>query len=496
MTAQDKTQASGMTGEAKLGSEWLAGEGARFESSNPLTNEVIWSGHECEEKTVGKAFEAASKAFQNWSSMALDQRCAFIERFVDLLEENADELAQVIHWETGKPLWEAATEVASMKGKYRISLDAYSKRTGVSESPMMSFKARLAHRAIGVFVVLGPFNFPGHLPNGHIIPALIAGNTLIFKPSEQTPMVGEYMVRLWAEAGLPDGVLNLVQGARKTGELLTAHNGLDGILFTGSARAGRAIHAQLAGQPEKMLALEMGGNNPLVVDQAENIDATVHAIIQSAFVTAGQRCTCARRLILTRNPKNRQILDRLIQVASSLRVGADTDSFMGSVINNRAADHLLGQQQALIGAGASGLLEMRRLKEGVPLLSPGLIDVTGLDELPDDESFGPLLQIRWVDSFEEAIREANNTQYGLSAGLLSDSTECWEQFYARSQAGIVNWNRPLTGASSTAPFGGTGSSGNYRPSAYYAADYCAYPVASLVDEKLQLPEKLGPGISL
>lgn len=485
-----------LTGKALTGSDWIKGEGATLDSYNPLTNAVIWSGYECEETTVNQACEAAASAFESWSKTSFERRCDIVAKFVEQLNEHSEELAQAIHEETGKPLWEASTEVASMKGKFQISLDAYEKRTGVSEVPMANFSARLCHRPIGVFAVLGPFNFPGHLPNGHIVPALIAGNTIIFKPSEQTPMVGELMVRLWLEAGLPDGVLNLVQGGRKTGELLTAHPGLNGLLFTGSATVGKSIHAQFAGQPEKMLALEMGGNNPLIVEQSSNIDAAVNAIIQSAYATAGQRCTCARRLILTRNTLNEEILSRLVQALKTLRVGGEADSFMGSVINNQAADNLLNQQNNLIRMGAQSLLAMSRIHADLPLLTPGLIDITVIEELADDESFGPLLQIKWVDDFEQAIHEANKTAYGLSAGLISDSKELWQRFYERSNAGILNWNRPLTGASSGAPFGGTGSSGNFRPSAYYAADYCAYPVASLIEETISLPETLSPGITL
>ncbi|MEG1215068.1 MAG: aldehyde dehydrogenase family protein, partial [Leclercia sp.] len=166
---------------------------------------------------------------------------------------------------------------------------AYHERTGESLTEMADGAASLRHRPHGVLAVFGPYNFPGHLPNGHIVPALIAGNTVVFKPSELTPWTAEETVKLWQAAGLPDGVLNLVQGGRSTGEALAQSSEIDGLLFTGSANTGYHLHQQLAGAPEKILALEMGGNNALIIDEITDIDAVVNLTIQSAFVSAGQR---------------------------------------------------------------------------------------------------------------------------------------------------------------------------------------------------------------
>ncbi|MEQ1516244.1 MAG: aldehyde dehydrogenase family protein, partial [Usitatibacteraceae bacterium] len=230
-----------------------------------------------------------------------------------------------------------------------------------------------------------------------------------------------------------------------------------------------------------------------------NLDATVHHIIQSAFISAGQRCTCARRLIVPAGPAGDALIARLVEVTSRLKVGAFDDAdapFMGAVISTAAAGKLLHAQQALIAQGAKVLLEMKSLKAGTALLSPGILDVTSLTNLPDEEHFGPLLQVTRYRDFEKALCIANNTRYGLAAGLLSESTEEYATFLKHIRAGIVNRNRPLTGASSAAPFGGIGASGNHRASAYYAADYCAYPQASLESATLTLPDKLSPGITL
>lgn len=482
-----------------IAGQWLAGQGETLESLDPVGQGVVWSGQGADAAQVDAAVRAAREAFPAWAWRPLEQRIELLERFAATLKAHADELARAIGEETGKPLWESATEVTSMVNKVAISVQALRERTGEKSGPLADASAVLRHKPHGVVAVFGPYNFPGHLPNGHIVPALLAGNCVVFKPSELTPKVAELTLKAWIEAGRPAGVLNLVQGGRETGVALAAHSGLDGLFFTGSSRTGNLLHSQFAGQPQKILALEMGGNNPLVVEEVADLDAAVYTIIQSAFISAGQRCTCARRLLVPQGAWGDALLARLVAVSATLRVGRFDEQpapFMGSVISLAAAEHLLKAQEQLIGKGALPLLAMTQPIDGAALLTPGILDVSAVAERPDEEFFGPLLQvIRYVD-FAAAIREANATRYGLAAGLLSDSRERFEQFLVESRAGIVNWNKQLTGAASSAPFGGIGASGNHRPSAYYAADYCAYPVASLESPSVSLPATLTPGISL
>jgi succinylglutamic semialdehyde dehydrogenase len=478
---------------------WQAGQGESIDSLNPVTQAVLWTGQSAMASQVDAAVVAARSAFPAWARSSLDERIAVLERFAVALKSHAEELAHCIGAETGKPLWESATEVTSMANKVAISIQSYRERTGEKSAPLGDATAVLRHKPHGVVAVFGPYNFPGHLPNGHIVPALLAGNTVLFKPSEQTPKVAELTMQCWIEAGLPAGVLNLVQGARDTGMALAAHPDLDGLFFTGSSGTGHVLHEQFAGRPEKILALEMGGNNPLIVEPVADLNAAVYTIIQSAFISAGQRCTCARRLLVPQGEWGDALLARLVAVAATLQVGAFDATpapFMGSVISLAAAHALLKAQEHLIAQGAEALLTMHQPLENAALLTPGIIDVSALAERPDQEFFGPLLQVIRYADFDAAIREANATQYGLAAGLLSDSREHYQQFWLESRAGIVNWNKQLTGAASTAPFGGVGGSGNHRASAYYAADYCVYPVASLEAETLSLPATLSPGVSL
>jgi succinylglutamic semialdehyde dehydrogenase len=481
-----------------IAGNWLAGKGEAMNSLNPFSSEVIWQGDAATAEQVEQAVSAAREALSTWRKTDLSERQAVVEKFAELVKEHSEHIAHTIAEETGKPLWETRTEAGAMVGKIAISLRAYHERTGEKQKDIAGTAAVLRHRPLGVMAVFGPYNFPGHLPNGHIVPALLSGNTVVFKPSELTPKVAQETMKLWEQAGLPKGVLNMVQGARPTGEALAGSKGIDGLLFTGSANTGHILHRQYAGQPGKMLALEMGGNNPMVISKSYGeLDATVYTIIQSAFISAGQRCTCARRLYLPQGIEGDAIVNRLIEATAKIRIGgpfAEPQPFMGPQISERAADGIIAAQANLVSLGAEVLLEAKRGQGAV--VSPAIIEVSNVAELPDEEYFGPLLQVVRYQDLPEAVELANDTRYGLSAGLVSTDDSEWQYFIDNIRAGIVNRNRQLTGASGDAPFGGPGASGNLRPSAYYAADYCAYPMASMEGEQTELPAQLSPGIAL
>ena len=447
---------------------------------------------------VDAAVSAAREAFYAWADKSFTERLEIVKAFAAQLKENSEELAITIAQETGKPLWETRTEAGAMVGKIAISEKAFLERTGDVENAMPLGRAMIRHKPHGVVAVFGPYNFPGHLPNGHIVPALLAGNTVVFKPSELTPKVAELTLKLWEKAGLPAGVINLVQGEVETGKALAAHKGIDGLFFTGSSRTGHILHEQFAGQPGKILALEMGGNNPLIITDVEDTKAVVHDIVQSAFISSGQRCTCARKLFLPTGSKGDAILERLITATKAIKVGNYDDAeqpFMGSMISSAAAAGMVKAQSELVELGGKVLVELEHTAN-TGFVTPGIIECSAIGDFPDEEHFGPLLKVFRFDDFDSAIDKANDTSFGLSAGLLSDSQADYDHFLRRIRAGIVNWNRPITGASSAAPFGGIGASGNHRASAYYAADYCAYPVASVELEKVAMPATLSPGLKI
>jgi succinylglutamic semialdehyde dehydrogenase len=412
-----------------------------------------------------------------------------------VLKERAPQMAEAISRETGKALWETTAELGAMAGKVDISIRAYDERTGERTAEMPFGSATLRHRPHGVAAVLGPFNFPGHLPNGHIVPALLAGDTVVFKPSEETPHTGQLMLEAFEAAGLPAGVVNLVQGGREVGAALLDQP-IDALMFTGSGAAGAHFRRKFADDPHVILALELGGNNPLVVWDAADAEAVAGIVVQSAFITTGQRCSCARRLIVPEGAAGDAIVEAVAALSDRLTFAPwdrTPEPYAGPLISEKAASAALAALQQRIDAGA-GVIRASGPVDNLPgaFVRPAIIDVTGV-EVPDEEMFAPFLQVRRVATFEAAIAEANATRYGLSAGLVSDEPAHWDHFIRRIRAGVVNFNRPTTGAAGNMPFGGLGASGNHRPSAYYAADYCAYPVVS--SEAEQARASIGIGLA-
>ncbi len=480
-----------------INNQWVTPEGGEFHSTNPADESVIWQGGAATVQQVRQATAAARQACGDWWDRPLKDRVELVNRFSELVSGRGDELAELISLEMGKPLWESKAEVAGVVGKAAVSIEAFHERRGDNAFPLGELRAATRYKPFGVMAVLGPFNLPAHLPNGHMIPALIAGNTVVLKPSELTPAVGQWMVQRWLDAGAPPGVINLVQGPRETAIALASDTQLDGLLFTGSSAAGKALHQTFGQWPQKMLALEMSGNNPLIVHRVDDLAAAAYHIIQSSFITAGQRCTCARRLILVDGPEAEQCLDHLLKWIPRVRMGYWNDAsepFAGTVISKAQGVRLLTAQQELVSAGANPILLSGRQRDNDALLSPGILDVTDVPNRSDEELFGPILQVIRVADFSAAIQEANDSAYGMSSSLLCDDSDLYQEYIHRIRAGIVNWNRPTTGATGKLPFGGCGLSGNNRPSGYFATDYCNWPVATLEANHLEMPETLAIGI--
>lgn len=478
-----------------INGQWTKASGDSFYSTNPSTNELFWQGHAASPDDVDHAITSAHNAFPSWSDQTLSKRQNYLESFIKHLTENKEDLAKTISNEVGKPHWEALIEVQNAINKYKISVDAYNQRC----QPISGGPALARFKPHGPVVVFGPFNSPVHIALGHIIPAILAGNTVVFKPSELAPGTAQKLIEIWQKADLPPGVINLVQGGKAVGEALVAHSKVKGIFFTGSLPTGIAINKAVAHELQKIVALELGGNNPLVVYNVKDLKAAAHITIQSAFLTSGQRCTCSRRLIVLNNKEGDDFLNELVRQMALLKVGPVSDRpepFMGPLINLQAANKVLQIQEQWLSKGAISLVPLRSLSSKIPLLSPGLIDVSSMKSREDIEVFGPLLQCIRVNSLDSAIEEANNTAYGLSASIITDEKEAYETFYKKVNAGVINWNQQTTDASSAVPFGGVGLSGNHRPTAYFAADYCGYPVASIEHPIVTLPKELPSGISL
>ncbi len=465
--------------------------GAELISYEPATGNELWRGVTSD---VDAEVKAARNAWHDWAARPIAVRIETMRRFVNVVRGKFDILVDTIARETGKPLWEARAEVESVMAKVEVSAKAYGERTSQRRlEGALGQKSSLRHKPHGVMAVLGPYNFPAHLPNGHIVPALIAGNAIVFKPSEKTPATGSLLVKLFHEAGVPESALRLVIGGPAEGKALAAHAGIDGLLFTGSASTGVALNRLYADTPGKILALEMGGNNPIIVWDAPDISTAAIIVVQSAFLTSGQRCTAARRLIV-RDGLHEELYTEIVKICNRLIVDAPHSTptpFMGPVIDNAMADGLEESYVALMMRGGRPIKNLERPYKTLPFLSPSIIDVTDVKDRPDIELFGPILQTVRVNSFAAAIAEANATRYGLSASLIGGTPELYDEFWANIRAGVINWNKPTNGAPSAGPFGGQGLSGNQRPTAFYAADYCAYPVVSTEEENARASIGIG-----
>ncbi|MEM7473637.1 MAG: succinylglutamate-semialdehyde dehydrogenase [Planctomycetota bacterium] len=486
-----------IAGKQFIAGKWIEGEGPAWRRHAPSDSSLVWQGNFASAEQMSSAVDAAHAAFQDWAGRKLEERIEFCEKFAQIVGDRKEELAKLIALENGKPLWEARTEVAASIGKVSNSVQSIHQRRWTTTETLGDFKAVTRYRPHGVMLVIGPFNFPSHVPGGHIIPALLAGNTIVFKPSEWVSGVGQWLCEVWEEAGLPEGVLNLVHGTGEVGKVAVESPLVDGVLFTGSQRVGTLLHQTMAGQTHRVLALEMGGNNPLVVHNTSDIRAAAITTILSAFITAGQRCTCSRRLIIVGDETYQALVDELAELIPQIQAGsslADPQPFMGPLIHAQAAKQMLESEQALIAQGAKSVVSMKQDAECEALLTPALLEMSSPDQVGDCEYFGPLLMTFKAEDFPSAVQMAGSTQYGLSAGFIGDQEEDFEYFIQHIRAGVVNWNRQTTGASGKLPFGGVGISGNHHPSGFHAADYCSFPIASLESAELSEAKKSVPGL--
>jgi succinylglutamic semialdehyde dehydrogenase len=483
---------SDSTSACLISGEWSAGHGDSLERISPVTGLIVWSGAAASLDQCSRAMDASHRAHRRWSNAPLEVRCDCVRAYGEFLATHRSEIARAITLESGKPLWESDLEISSAIAKIGLSIDAiHQRRWTQSDGPSV-----IRYRSHGPMVVLGPYNLPLHLPGAHIVPSLLAGNCVIFKPSEKSPSVGHWIARGWHQSGLPDGCFQMLHGNANVATTLLDDARTCGVLFTGSMLAGRSIHRRLAGRPEVLLALEMGGNNPMVVDQVSDLRLAVETVLQSAFMTSGQRCTCARRLVVVSHSSNASFVDLLAQSIARVAVGDPLgipQPFMGPLVSAEAAQSIVDAQSNLERNGGNVLCRATLRNELGTLVSPGLTQLSET-EPEDNEHFGPLLSVTTVSSLEQAIEHCNRTRYGLAAGLLSDHRESFDQFVAEVNAGIINWNGPTTGASGKLPFGGIGLSGNHHPSGYFAADYCSDPVASLEAPSLVRASKPPKGL--
>ncbi len=460
-----------------------SGDGIR--SCDPADpDRIVWSAH-AEPTHIDAAVAAARAAQPAWFAIGTDARAEALGRWKAAAEARRDRLAELIVLETGKIRSEAQAEAGLVATKVDITLGPHSsgRIAGYEVAAGPSKVGRCVFKPHGVMAVLGPFNFPAHLPNGHLVPALLAGNTVVLKPSDKTPAVGQALAEIAAAAELPPGVVNVVQGAAGPAAALASHDGVDGVLFTGSWPVGRRILEANLDHPGRIVALELGGSNPTVVMPDADLRQAVVECARAAFATTGQRCTCTRRIVL-----HADIADRFIpafcKVASTLVVGPGDSSdpvFMGPMISAAAVDAVMSFQDELHARGGKVLVQASRVDRPGHFVTPGVVLVDRFEVEHDRECFGPLVQLSIASDLDDCIAQANATRYGLAAAIFTQDDAVWERFLAECRSGCINRNCGTAGASGQLPFGGLGHSGNHRPAGAFSVDYCAYPVASMVE---------------
>ncbi len=451
---------------------------------------------------VDRAVQAARAAYLPWAHLGLEKRKEHLLRLKEVFLAGAAEVTEIIARETGKPLWEAKTEAAALASKIDITLNFSMKLVDEEVVPnaLPGVNGYIRYKPRGVMSVIGPFNFPAHLPNGHIIPALATGNTVVFKPSDKTPATGQWMAEAFAKAQFPPGVFNLVQGQAEVGKRLVNHESVDAVLFTGSYEVGLKIKQDTVSQYWKLLALEMGGKNATVVWEDADIKKAVYETLIGAFMTAGQRCSCTSRVILHRKIRD-QFVDEFYANAKKIKIGHFRDDvFMGPLISSDSLEKFLRYQEIAKREGAESLMRGKALSldyDGY-YVTPSINLVHKFDPTSvyqKSEIFGPNVAIFTVDDFDEALTINNASNFGLVMSLFTKNRALYEKALIEAQVGVLNLNRTTNGASSKLPFGGMNKSGNDRPSGHFAVKYTTVPVASLEDEPTFQNVQMPPGLN-
>ncbi len=459
--------------------------------------------------SVDEAVQSGRMAFPAWRRKSISERSELLKKYQSILMRREEEFVEVISREVGKPAWEARTEVSAMLNKVEITLTESLRYVTDFEIPKIMENTRgvCKYRPLGVMAVIGPFNFPGHLPNGHIVPALLTGNTLVFKPSEKAPMVGQLMAECFQEAGFPPGVFNLIQGEKEVGRRLCVHEGVHGVLFTGSYEVGTRIKQDTLQQHWKLLVLEMGGKNATIVWEDADIEGAVYETLMGAFLTAGQRCSATSR-ILVQHKILEQFTEKFHQRAKSFSIGHPLDNpFMGPLIDQGSMDRYTKFLGIASREGCELIMRGKALELSVNgnYVTPSICWIKELSleqarksTYQQTELFAPNVCIQGVSELDEAIAQANVTQYGLVASIFSQSRAVYEKCWDGLEMGLINWNKSTVGASSRLPFGGLKKSGNHFPTAVNATLYCTTPTASLEVAEIQSTAQLAaktPGLN-
>lgn len=468
-----------------INNQWQNANGEKFISKSPNNGEIVFEGNFATKNNCNKAISSARQAQQSWFELGTESRIEYIRKFVEIVKSNKEELSKTISIEVGKPKWESDGEINSIIGKIEPCIDAYKSRCSDIIIERNGAKGITRFRPLGVLCIIGPYNYPMHMTNGQIMAGLIAGNTIVLKPSDKAPLCATKIMECWQKAGLPEGVINMVQGGPETVEYLIKNKEVNGVYFTGSYKVGQIISGLCS--TNQMCALEMGGDGPIIAWDSNDIKSAAITVIQGAFGTAGQKCVSTRRLIVPDNSFGKSLIKEVVKLSKKIVVGkfdGKETPFMGPLRTPQMVDNALRIQKYLLSKGGVDLLEAKRLNLGECFISPCIIDVTKAKYKLNEEVFAPFLRVIRVKTFEDALIEANNSEYGLAASILTEDRNLYEKFLNTAKFGLINWNKPTVGSSAWAGFGGIKNSGNFRPSGYLTSDFCSYAIASAEMENL------------
>ncbi len=445
-----------------IAGEWTTtASGKTFQSTNPANKEeVVGEFQASNEEDVKKAIEVADKSFPSWASTPPSKKAAILNKAADLLEDRVEKLADELTREEGKPIGASRKEVlrsAQTLRYYAVEGQSFTGETFPQDDPNMKVSTEL--EPLGVITVITPWNFPISIPARKIAPALITGNTVVFKPSSETPLIAYRLVEALHEAGLPEGVLNFVTGHSKDiGDSLVNHPAVKAVTFTGSTGAGEHIHRNVS--LETRTQMELGGKNPIIVMDDADVELAAQLTVNGGYSLTGQACTGTSRVIVMKEVKDKY-LDALVEKTKALKIGNGFEQ--GVTICPLASEKQLNnvlkyidigkEEGATLVYGGDHLTE-GDLGKGFYVQPTIFSDVTPDMTIAQEEIFGPVISVIEVENYEEAISVANGVKYGLSASIVTNNLKTAQQFTKEIKAGTVKVNRTTTGNLINAPFGG------------------------------------------
>ena len=462
-----------------LDGEWTAGEGEEtFESVNPATGEPLGEFKRGTAADVDRAIGAAEAAFPDWRALSYVDRAEYLWEIYHELRERMDEVGEIVTKECGKEISEGRADV--VEASHMVEWAAGNARHphgDVVPSEISGKDAYMRRKPRGVVGCITPWNFPVAIPFWHMATTLVEGNTVVWKPAEQTPHCGQIVAEMVATTGIPDGVVNVVQGFGDAGAAIVDSPDIDTVLFTGSAEVGHEISGKVGGEAGKLAACEMGGKNSVVITEEADMDIAIHSAVMSGFKTTGQRCVSAERLIVHEEIYE-EFKDRFVEIAREVSIGdpLKEETFMGPLADADQVEKVTGYNDLAREEGVDVLVDRSDLdnEEIPPGHEKGLWVgpfVYETDYYPDrrcthEEVFGPhVALIPYSGDVEEAIEIHNDTDYGLAGAIISEDYRQINQFRDHAEVGLAYANLPCIGAEIQLPFGGVKASGNGYPSA-------------------------------